>query len=201
MIGMLLGGAALGAAGNLISGFGKRKGLRRQEAGLKKAQDLYLQESRRAEGQLQPFRQVGLGALGSYRDLLSPEGQSEFFEAYQQSPMYQAFRDQAEEAALRGASATGGLRTGQANVALSSIAPQLAQQAIQQRLQGLQNLYGTGFGASGQMAGIGQQGASNLANLRAQRAGVRGAATSVMPQTIGQTAGQLGGLAMHQGLA
>ena len=75
-----------------------------------------------------------------------------FMDTVQQSPYFNYMQGQQEEALLRNAAATGGLRGGATQQALMQQAPNLAMQLAQQRLGGL-----------GQLAGIGN-GSANIAN-------------------------------------
>ena len=173
---LLLGGAALGVLGNLVGAGAQKKAAQAQAQAAQRGQDMQMQMYEQGQAATQPYRDVGAQSLSEYQQLLTPEGQGAFFEQYQASPMFQAMQKQAEDANLRAASATGGLRTGQAGVALSSIAPQLAMQGLQQRLGGLQNLYATGAGAAGQTAGLAPQVGSQIANLMTQQGAAQGAA-------------------------
>lgn len=78
----------------------------------------------------EPFRQAGLSALPGLQSLVNQPATPFSFDynSYFASPEYAALQQQAESGVLRNASATGGLRSGGSNVALSAIAPQLAQQ-------------------------------------------------------------------------
>lgn len=194
---LLLGSAALGVLGNLVGAGAQKKAAQEQAQAAQRGQDIQMQMFREGQAATQPYRDVGAEALGQYQQLLTPEGQGAFFDEYQMSPMFQAFQKQAEDAQLRAASATGGLRTGQTGVALSSIAPQLAMQGLQQRLGGLQNLYTTGAGAAGQTAGLAPQTGAQQANLMAQQGAAQGQASAAFPMAFGQSLGQLGGLGMY----
>lgn len=193
------GGAILGGLGNLIAGSGQKKAAQAQAAGIGRGMDAYQDYYQQGQAQLQPYQQAGADALSQYQNLLSTEGQGDFYNQYMQSPMFQAMQSQAEDAALRNASATGGLRTGQSNVALASIAPQLANQAYGQQMAGLQSLYGTGYGAASTGANMAQNTGANMANMYAQQGGFKGQAAAAMPMAFGNTMGQLGGLAMYAG--
>lgn len=193
----LLGGAALGFAGNLVSGGAQKRGAQVQAEGFRRGQDMQMDMYREGQQATQPYRQAGTQALGQYQNLLTTHGQGDFFNEYQQSPIYQALQQEAEQTAMRNASATGGLRTGQSNVALASIAPQLAMQGLQQRLGGLQNLYSTGANAAGQTASLAPQVGGNIANMMGQEGAATGQGISAMGNAFGNTLGQLGGLGMY----
>lgn len=194
---LLLGGAALGVLGNIVGAGANKRAAEAQAAAFQRGQDTQMQMFEQGQAATQPYRDVGSQALTEYQQLLTPEGQGAFFEQYQTSPMFQAMQKQAEDANLRAASATGGLRTGQTGVAMASIAPQLAMQGLQQRLGGLQNLYATGAGAAGQTAGLAPQVGSQIANLMSQQGAAQGAADSAYGTAFGQSLGQLGGLGLY----
>lgn len=143
LMALLGGGAALGAIGNIIQGAGNKAGA-----------------------------QAGLDQYAPLMELMSPEGRATFLENYAQSEEGQLALAQGEESALKAASATGGLRTGQAEVAQREIAPQLGLNALRERISGLSNVI------------------PQTANLAMNKA-------TAMPTAIGQTAGQIGGLGLY----
>lgn len=127
----------------------------------------------------EPFRTAGVSGLSG---LMSAAGAkvSPFkfdYQGYFNSPEYAALSEQAQEATLTGQSATGGLRSGNSQVALSAIAPQLAQQARgnamdayslnqaaqMDRYNRLMGLVGVGQGSAQQSASQAGQVGSNLA--------------------------------------
>ena len=199
MLPALLGGAAMGAVGNLLGGGARKRAAQAQADALQRGQDMQMQMFREGQAATQPYRQAGADALGQFQGLMSTQGQGDFYNEYMQSPMFQALQGQAEEANLRAASATGGLRTGQTGAALAAIAPQLAMQGYQQRLGGLQSLIGTGAGAAGQTASIAPQVGSQMANMIGQQGAAQGAADTAMQGAFANTLGQLGGLGMYAG--
>ncbi len=138
----------------------------------------------------EPFRQAGLSALPGLQSLVNqPVTPFSFdYNSYFASPEYAALQQQAESGVLRNASATGGLRSGGSNVALSAIAPQLAQQgranamdaySLNQAAQGdqynkLMGLTGVGQGSTNLITSQAGQLGANLA----QNALTRGNAMS-----------------------
>lgn len=114
--------------------FGGAQNARKQEqairAGTQQA-DATLREMFDKQVALQdPFRQAGMSALSGLQTAVNqPVNQFSFDpQQYFASPEYAALQQQAEAGILRNASATGGLRSGGSQVALSAIAPQLLQQ-------------------------------------------------------------------------
>jgi hypothetical protein len=114
---------------------------------------------------LSPYAQMGEQTLPFLQSLLqAPQASySDFFN----SPEYAALSQQQESQALRNASATGGMRGGNAQVALASIAPQLAMGWQQQQNQLQQQRFGNAFDLTRFGAGFGQ----NAAQLAYGRGG------------------------------
>jgi hypothetical protein len=199
LLGLLGGGAVLGGIGNLISGGAKKKAAQAQAQGYAQAgqglQDMYNQ------GQLatQPYRQGAEQAYGQMQQLQSPEGRAGFLADYSGSAEGQYNAQQAEDAYLRNASATGGMRTGQANVAVGSIQPQLANQAYNQQFQGLQQLAQPGMQMASQTAGLAPQVGQQMGQFSVGQGGAQGQANSAMGNAIGNTMGQFGGLLSYGG--
>lgn len=162
----------------------------------------------------QQFREEALTRLGGLAGLEGGVGsQQQLIEQAKISPLYQELlggREAGEEAILRQAGATGGLRSGNVQAALAGYNMQLQNQALtqayNQQLQGLQGLANlpsnvTQIGQT--MAGIGQtqaagltaagqtRAAGQIAAGQAQQAGIQGVGSA-----IGSGLGQLAGLKM-----
>lgn len=97
----------------------------------------------------QQFREGALTGLGDIYGLGTPEAQQKFFSGLKESPIYTAMmegRGAGEDAILRNASATGGLRSGNANYALADFNKKLQNEALltsyNTQTQGLQGLAG-----------------------------------------------------------
>lgn len=199
LLGLLAGGAVLGGIGNLISGSADKRAAEATAAGYGQAgqtlQDLYQQ----GQDATQVYREGGEEAFAQAQQLQTPEGKAAFYAQYGGSPEGQFAAQQAEESILRNASATGGLRTGQTNVALSTVMPQLANQAYGQRFQGLQSLYQPGFQAATQTAGLAPQVGQQIGQFGVGQAGAQGVADSAMGNAWGNTIGQFGGLLSYAG--
>jgi hypothetical protein len=165
---------------------------------------------------LAPYQETGQQALPALQSYINQPQQNFSFDygAYFNSPEYAAQRGQAELAAMRNASATGGLRGGDAQVALASIAPQLAQQArlnaqgefsLDQganlnRYNMLQGIAGLGTGATSQLGNAAQnfgQAAGNnalrIGGYGAQRYAQRGEAQSGFLSDLTSIFGGFGG--------
>lgn len=144
-----------GVGGSLIGNYFKSKG--EQKGAAAKARGITA-ATEASNLRLQPYAQAGTQSLEELQGLMTPEGQAQFATDYRAGPQYQQFQEQAELSALRNASATGGMRTGQTGVALSTIDPQLINTALDKRMQGLQALTAQGANVAGQQAGTTFQG-------------------------------------------
>jgi hypothetical protein len=97
------------------------------------------------------------------------DAQSQAMAQLESSPYFQAISKQGENAIMQNASATGGLRGGNVQRALSEFRPQMMRQEIDRMAQYYQNLMGQGYNATnaqGQMGGQYAQGLSGLATGR-----------------------------------
>lgn len=163
---------------------------------------------------LSPYAQFGEQVLPYLQQYMQQSQErpdfsySDFFNSQQ----YKDLSGQAEAAALRGASATGGLRSGNSNVAIASIAPQLAMQErqyqtglnqyndqlAQQRFGNLFNLaqFGGGFAQNAAQLGTNRGGA--LADYRYNAAtggaNARAQGQNAMFQELGGLIGDLGSI-------
>lgn len=126
-----------------------------------------------AQQSLQPIAQTGLGAFdiqAAISGALGPEAQAQAFQNFQASPEQAFLQQEAEQASLRGASATGGLGGGR-------IQQELQRQAIGFGSQNIQDR----FNRLGSIAGQGIQAQTNLANLQSSL----GSARAQAQQTAG----------------
>lgn len=101
-----------------------------------------------------PYSEVAQKALTAQQGLAGLNGtemQNQMISDIQNDPFYQAKLKAGAEAILRGASATGGLRSGNTNAALSLQNQILLNNEIENRYQKLAGLSGQGF--TGQQAG------------------------------------------------
>lgn len=141
---------------------------------------------------MSPYVTAGTGALGQQQALIGlqgPEAQQKLIQGFEQSPLFQSMAQQGEEALLQSASATGGLRGGNIQGALSQFRPQLLNSLIEQQYGRLGGLSSMGqASAAGQAAG-GMTSATNIANLLANQgqaiAGGQVARGNVGRQTFG----------------
>jgi hypothetical protein len=106
----------------------------------------YLKDTERLP---QQFREGALTGLGDIYGLGAEGAQQKFFSGLESSPMYSAImsgQDAGEEAILRNASATGGLRSGNTSYNLADFNTKLKNEALlssyNNQVQGLQGLAG-----------------------------------------------------------
>jgi len=156
---------------------------------------------------LAPFEEAGARSFEQQQALLGlrgPEEERAAIERLSGGETFKSLAQQGEEALLQRASATGGLRGGNIQGALSQFRPQLLSSLIEQQYGRLGGLSGTGLGVTsdilqrGQASAAGQAtsgmtSASNVANLLANRgqaiAGGQVAAGGVPRQTFGDILG------------
>lgn len=158
----------------------------------------------------QPYIQAGPGALQGMQGLAGLRGAAEqqaAIDQIKQSAQFQELAKQGEEGILQNAAATGGLRGGNVQAALSQFRPALLNQLIESqygKLAGLtslgstsaENLLRLGQASATGTAAAGQQSAQNIGNLmvgqgQAQAAGQVGSANA-FAQGLGGLSGAIG---------
>lgn len=153
---------------------------------------------------MKPFADAGLKSLGMQQDILGINGaapQQGAYDAIENSPAFAALKTSGENAILQNASATGGLRGGNVERALSQYRPALLAQLIESqygKLNGITSIgqnaaAGTGNAASVTSTNIG----TSLDNIGAAQAGAalaRGRATGGLASSLG------GGVGLYSAL-
>ncbi|MEI1697665.1 hypothetical protein V8P81_02165 [Acinetobacter baumannii] len=152
---------------------------------------------------MKPYVNAGTGALAGQQDLLGLNGASKqqaAINSINNSQAMQTYLQQGENAILQNASATGGLRGGNTQSALSQFRPQLLNQLINQQYQNLGGLTSIGQNAAAGVGNAGMQSASNIGNLlqqvgaaQAGNALAQGQASANQWAGIGNLVGHLGG--------
>ncbi|MBC6802045.1 hypothetical protein [Acinetobacter baumannii] len=152
---------------------------------------------------MKPYVNAGTGALAGQQDLLGLNGASKqqaAIDAINNSQAMQTYMQQGENAILQNASATGGLRGGNTQSALSQFRPQLLNQLINQQYSNLGGLTSIGQNAAAGVGNAGMQSANNIGNLlqqsgaaQAGNALAQGQASANQWAGIGNLVGQLGG--------
>jgi hypothetical protein len=119
----------------------------------------------------QPYIQAGGQALQGLQGLLGLRGAGEQQAAIQgieQGAQFQELARQGEQGILQNAAATGGLRGGNIQAALSQFRPALLNQLIESQYGKLAGLTSMGGTAAQNLLGMGQQTAAALANAQQQ---------------------------------
>lgn len=132
------------------------------------------------KGLLTPYSNVGTNAVAEQGNLIGANGdaaQQAAIDELQNSPIFQTLKDQGETSILQNASATGGLRGGNTQVALSQFSPNLLNQLIQQQFGNLGSLTNTGLGAAGGLASAGTGTANTIAQLFQQQGAAQAGGT------------------------
>jgi len=152
-----------------------------------KASDSSITEQRRqfdvTQGNLQPFQEAGVEALGQQQALIGLSGvdaQQQAFDALEQSPGQQFLRDRAQKNLVRNASAIGGLGGGNVRSALVQQGVGFAQQDLQNQFGRLGQLAGQGQSAATTIGQFGQQTSSNIGNTLVNQGNSR--ATGILNQ-------------------
>lgn len=172
-----------------------------------RAARLQMDESRRQFDEvrklLSPYTQAGESAIGQQQTLLGlngPEAQQAAINQLQSSPQFTSLVQQGENALLQNASATGGLRGGNTQNALSTLRPQMLSALIESQYSKLGGLTSIGQNAA---AGVGNAGMAtsaqinqafgNMGSAQAGAALAAGKAQSGFYNSIGSAAGMLAG--------
>jgi hypothetical protein len=218
------GAQALGAAnqgfnqgrGDITSMLGAAQGSIGQGIGLLgAAQNQGLGRIDQSTGQainyLNPYSSTGAEAQqreAALSGALGNEAQQQAISGFMESPGQKFLRERQEQALLRNASATGGLRGGSTLSALQEQASGIAAQQQQQQLENMRNIAQRGQQAAGQQGQFAQTGGVSGANLigqiAGQQAGLLGQQAGMQANAGGQMAqlsaqgGQFAGNTLNQ---
>lgn len=149
------------------------------QTGMASGNDALQQGYNRVLEAIAPYQQQGNAALGQMGAISGANGydqQQQAVDNIAKSPLFAALQNQSQEALLQKASATGGLRGGNTQAALATLAPQMLNQQINEQYNRLNPLATYGYNASNTAAQAGQNlgtgvsqnnmsGANQLANL------------------------------------
>ncbi len=198
--------AAIGA-GTLVAGLAsadaQRSSANKAAGAQQKSAEAGIAEQQRQFDSLQKLLQhyssAGLGALNAQQNLLGLNGnsaQQNAINGIQNSAQFQSMLQQGNNSILQNASATGGLRGGNTQAALSEFSPQLLNSMIQQQFANLGGITSLGQNAAAGQGNAGMQSAGNIAQLlqqsgAAQAGGflAQGKAQQQMFNSIGQGLG------------
>jgi len=153
---------------------------------------------------LKPYTEAGLPALEAQQALLGlqgPQAERAAIERIRGGETFQALTRQGEEALLQRASATGGLRGGNIQAALSQFRPQLLSSLIEQQYGRLGGMTALGQQSAAGVGAAGLETGANVANLLGQQGAAlaggelaQGRAFASIPSAIS------GGLGIYSGL-
>jgi hypothetical protein len=119
-----------------------------------------------------PYVTAGEGAISQQQALIGlqgPEAQQQAIAGFEQSPLFQSLVKQGEEAILQQGAATGGLRGGNIQAALSQFRPQVLNSLIEQQYNRLGGLTSIGQSSAAGQGTSGISSASNISNLLANQ--------------------------------
>lgn len=140
------------------------------------AADAGIAESRRQfdkiVSMMSPFVNAGTKALASQQALIgqgTPEDQAAAYAALENSPEMAAMMQSGENALLQNAGATGGLRGGNIQQALSKFRPEMLSRMIDNQYSRLGGITRTGQAAAAGQGSAGMATGTNIANLLQQQ--------------------------------
>lgn len=206
-----VGGAAVGLIGSVASADAQRSAGNKAADAQERAAQLQVDEWKRQFDLIQknmaPFISGGTAAFGAQGDLVGINGaakQQAAINALQSSPQFGALAKQGENAILANASATGGLRGGNAQAALGQFRPQLLSQLIDQQYARLGGLASLGQSSAAGVGNAGLQVANGMSNAFGQmgaagagRALAQGQANAGMANAFSNFAGSAFGAYMN----
>lgn len=203
--------AGIAVGGSLLSASAAKKSAKTAANAQTQANQAAIAEQQRqydlTRGDLMPFQQAGVSALGQQGNLLGLNGtdaQTASIQALQASPLYQSLFRTGQEAVLQNASATGGLRGGNTNASLANFGRDTLAQVIQQQLGQLGGVAQAGQNAAAQTGTFGANSANNIAELLSgsgtAQANAALAAGNANVGAINGIAGALGGMAGNSGV-
>jgi hypothetical protein len=126
---------------------------------------------------MSPYVTAGTESMAAQKALIGlagPEAEAAAIAQQEQSPIFQALTRQGESAILQNASATGGLRGGNVQAALSQFRPQVLNTLIEQQYNRLGGFTKLGQASAAGQAEQGMASADSISNLLANQ----GAATA-----------------------
>lgn len=151
---------------------------------------------------LAPYSAAGTQSLAQQSALVGLGGnaaQQSAIDQIKSSAMYDELNKQGQDAILQNASATGGLRGGNVQAALSQFSPQLLNQLIQQRYANLGGITSIGQNSAALAGNAGMQTGQAIANQYAQQGAAQagsalaaGNAQSQLWNSVAQGLGTIG---------
>lgn len=183
----------MGLFSSIASVFGaskKKKAVKQaaaaQAAAAQAGIDQQNEQFQQTQANIEPYLGAGTKALGAQQDLLGLNGtgvQQSSLDALKASPLFQQLFGAGQDAVLSSASATGGLRGGNAQRSLYDAGEDTFAQIIQQQLANLGGLSSAGLGAATNLGTFGADKAGQISQLlgnkgAAQAGGILGSAAA-----------------------
>lgn len=164
------------AVGKLTGADSAAKGAERAAQTQANSAQVGIDEQRRQFGAIQallaPYTQAGTGALAGQLNLVGLNGaaaQQSAIAGVENSPLMAALLKQGENSILQNASATGSLRGGNVQAALSEFRPTLLAQLIESQFSKLGGLTSLGQNAAAMTGNAGMSTGANVASLMQQQ--------------------------------
>ncbi len=176
-VGKAIGSVVGGITGATAAGKAAQAGAATQAAAAQAGIDEQRRQFDKLVELMSPYVTAGTGAMAEQQALIGLKGQEAQAAAVaqqEQSPIFQALTQQGENAILQNASATGGLRGGNVQAALSQFRPQVLNSLIEQQYNRLGGFTKLGQASAAGQAEQGMASADSIANLLANK----GAATA-----------------------
>lgn len=140
---------------------------------------------------LSPYVNAGTPAINGQMDLIGLNGagkQQKAIGMIENSPMFRQLAEQGENALLQNASATGGLRGGNAQAALAQFRPNMLNALIDQQYQRLGGLAQVGQASAAGVGAAGQQAGNAITNLYQQQGAAQAGNALAQGKAYGQMA-------------
>lgn len=196
--------AAVGVAGSAMASSAAHSAGEKQQDAATASLTAQEQEYNNTAALLAPYNQLGTNALNGYGNLTGANGaqqQEAAIEQLQQSPLYQSQMNAGKQAILQSASATGGLRGGNAQLSLAGLGQSTLASTIQQQIGNLQGASQLGLNAATQTGVNGMNSVNGIVNANAaygnqvgQNAGQQQAAIGYGANSLQGAAGYYAGL-------
>jgi hypothetical protein len=197
MVGASVGGAAVSASA-------QKKAADKASAAQIAAAEKGIAEQRRqfdeAQKLLQPYIGAGQSALAQQLALIGAgsggsQEQAAAIAALESGPEFSALTRSGEEAILQNASATGGLRGGNIQEALSKFRPEVLSGLISQQFSRLGGITSIGANAAAGQASTGMNLGTNISNLYGQQGAASAGAALARGQATADMFGNIAGAA------
>lgn len=184
--------------GGIAGGKGASKAAKVQAAAYQKGIDEQSREFGITQQNEAPYLQAGNGGLSAYLGLLGlgPQGatgQQSAIDQLKTSPLFTSLMSNGTNSILANAAATGGLRGGNTQDALSRLGVDTLSNVIQNQLSSYGSLINTGQAAVAGQAAAGQNYANAVSNLYGQQGGAQATAAAAPYAAAQGIFSQLGG--------